>query len=244
MVRSYATRGGYKRRRFIRRRAPYKRYKRRRGVIQNGRYRTSGYYGRYSYGNTGSEKKFHDITVNQSALAQGGTVQASITVIPQGVTEKTRVGRKLTITNINWRGEIHLNLDSNTATPNIETIRAVLVLDKQANGAAPAITDVFETDDYNSFLNLANSGRFKILMNKYFILNKTAGAGASTAANVWPVVQRRFKYNKKCRIVMEYDAATGAVTEVKSNNLIIMWFARSGSAADVDSNFRLRFSDK
>ena len=63
--------------------------------------RSSGFYGRFAKPN--GEMKFHDVDLDDAVIAAGANATASINLIAQGVTESTRVGRKCTITAINWR---------------------------------------------------------------------------------------------------------------------------------------------
>ncbi len=209
--------------------------------------RTSGYYGRFSRTphNQYPEKKFHDLDVDDAQVAANGTIQTSgtIIVIPQGVTEKQRIGRKCIIKNINWRYTISIPEQDAQATPaSGDTVRVILYLDKQCNGATATAVGILESDNYQSFNNLANKQRFKILMDKTYTLNYAGlasdGAGVVSQAQV----QLNDSFFKKCSIPIEYDSTTGAITEIRSNNLGIMLQGQNGSAK-FESKMRMRFSD-
>ncbi len=224
--------------------APRKR--RRKSPFVPGRDRVGGYYGRFSGAN--AELKFHDIDVNDAVVAAGAVVQntGSINLIAQGVTESERIGRKCTIRSINWKYRLILPELNNVATPGpSEEVRVILYLDKQANGATMAATglDLLETADIHSFRNLANSGRFQVLYDKLHVLNFQGPGGDSGGNFDLAEVVREYNFYKKCSFPLEFSGTTGAITEIRSNNLGVMTVGVSG-VAKMDGQFRLRFSDQ
>ncbi len=207
--------------------------------------RTGGFYGRFSGTGMGQELKFHDITIDDALIATTGTIQnaGSINLIPQGVTEITRIGRKCTIRNILWRLRLTIVNTADAAVTG-DTARVILYLDKQCNGATIAVTDLLETADEQSFNNLANSGRFRVLMDRTYDMNCTSGSGrgsTDTLAFGENVVNDTFF--KKCNIPLEFSSTTGAITEIRSNNLGVLLISQDGNATNFESNLRLRFSD-
>ncbi len=212
--------------------------------FRRGRDRTGGYYGRFSTnGHRGAELKFHDLDIDDAAIAVGGTIsQDSINLIAQGVTESTRIGRKCNIRNIGWKFELQLAEVDGGANPlDPDTVRVILYLDKQANGATAAVTDILESNDYQSFNNLANKSRFRTLMDRTYELNTPAGGGNGTTSD-WASSLITDSFYKKCSIPIEYDATTGAITEIRSNNIGVLLLSRNGLVA-FRSKMRVRFSD-
>lgn len=186
------------------------------------------------------EKKFFDTAVafTVDATAEVPT-SGQWVLIPQGVTESTRVGRQCTIKSVQFRA--NLTYIPGADTLGCTTAYVYLVLDKQANGAAAAVTDVFTgTSMQTAMLNLSNSERFRIL--KKWVLKFQAGAGVSGA---YGRDSQSIEYFKKCNIPVEYSSTTGAITELKSNNLFII--AGTDATADDEVNVsgtaRLRFTD-
>ncbi len=203
--------------------------------------RGTGYYGRFRrQANVGSrELKFHDIPLDDAVIAVGGTITPTINIIPQGVTEVQRIGRRCTIKHIAWRWTIKL---ANAVSLNqVDTVRMIMYLDKQANGAAATATDILELDDFQSFNNLANKGRFRILMDRTYSLNPTAGAGNGTTNDSFSF-EMHGSFYKKCNIPLEFDGSTGALTETRSNTIGVMLMSSEGNCVFV-SQIRLRFSD-
>jgi len=204
--------------------------------------RPTGFYGRYRAGAGDQERKFHDLDVDDAVVATGGTV-THLNVIAQGVTEATRVGRKCTITHIGWRYTVRLPETVQQASPTAgDTVRLMLILDKQANGAIPSVTDVLESAEYQSFNNLANKGRFRVLMDRTIDINYLVMASDAASKYDQGQVEQSDSFYKKCNITIEYDSTTGAITEVRSNNLLLLAISSQGTASFV-SKLRLRFTD-
>lgn len=192
-----------------------------------------------------SEFKFHDLDVNDAAIATNGNIaEDSCNTIVQGITESTRIGRKVTIVSIGWRYNINFPGGSNSSIGS-DTIRVILYLDKQANGATASVTGILESNDYQSFNNLTNTGRFIILMDRTHDI-ATQGMGlAAGPISQGTEVEQNYTFFKKVNIPIEYDAETGGITEVRSNNIGVLLLSRDGSATSVifESKMRLRFFD-
>jgi len=205
--------------------------------------RVGGFYGRYS--KPGGELKFFDTSYSGTIdatgeVAPGGGTATSPNLIPQGVTESTRVGRKCVIRKISLQGFFWSGtLTGAAAAPNV--FKLALVLDTQANGAYPAFSDV-QGATVNSFNNLANSQRFRVL--KIWKKNlQTPGiqvAGTPTYIAGMPIP---FKWNHKCNIPLEFSSTTGAITEIRSNNLLFTQISTADDVVQYDMITRIRFSD-
>ncbi len=205
-----------------------------------GTMRVGGYYGRFA---NGGELKFFDVDVDDVTIAATGAISTSLNLIPQGTTESTRIGRKCRIKQILWHAAVRLPATA-TAASSSDICRIILVLDKQANGAIPgAVTDILETANYLSFRNLANSGRFVFLFDRTMGIAAPGGSGrGSTDTLQFSQLDKHLHFFKSCSIPVEFDNTTGAITEIRSNNLILLTISKVG-VASLDSHFRLRFSD-
>ncbi len=190
---------------------------------------------------SGVELKFHDLDIDDAVVAVNGTIaQASCNLIAQGVTESQRVGRKAVIKNIGWRYEIVLP-NAQNMTSVLDTVRVILYLDTQANGATATVTGILESDDFQSFNNLANKGRFTILCDKTHEINATAGGGNGTANDI-AGHQENHTFFKKVDIPIMFSAGTGAITEICCNNLGVLLLGKQGFVGFF-SKMRLRFTD-
>lgn len=235
----YIAGGSYRKQTMRRKR---RKYRQRRRVVP-GFTRIGGYYGRFAKGS--GETKFHDLLTVDGAMTTGGTLTdiPSINLIAQGTTESTRIGRKCNIRNILWKFDIKLaaSTDKQDTT---DMARVILYLDMQTNGAATsAVTDILETANYLSFRNLANSGRFKILMDRTYAMNAPAGAGNGTTED-WGEHIIHDEFYKKCNIPLEFSGVTGAITELRSNNIGILTISRDAALTGLNGQMRIRFSDR
>ncbi len=227
--------------RYRRYRRPFKQTRTTRQYISRpmrGYYRRAGFYGRFG---PGKEAKFADVQTNFAPITTSGTIANIIPNIAQGTTESTRIGRRITITQIN--GVMHLTkLTTTTVSATSDVIRCMIILDKQTNGAAPATTDVLETASFYSFNNLANKGRFRTLYDKRIALNCQAAAW-NGATEDYSEQSKLFKYFKRCSIPIEYDGTTGAITERKSNNIYVLIISALANSAEAIWHWRVRFTD-
>ncbi len=204
--------------------------------------RTGGYYGRFA---NGGEMKFHDVDLDDAVVASGGTITDTVNIIAQGSTESQRIGRKCAIKSINWRYTITLPEADAVADPiSSDTVRVIMYIDKQANGAAAAVTDILESADYQSFNNLANTGRFRTICDNLHTINyltlASDGAGVVSSSGV----QRNYSMYKKCNLPLEFDNSftDGRLTTIRSNNIGVLIISVNGIAGFF-SKIRLRFSD-
>ncbi len=189
------------------------------------------------------ELKFHDVTLDDAIVAAGGAITNSINLIAVGTTESERIGRKIVLKSIMFRYEWSMPFAQDQADPpSGDVCRFVIYQDRQANGATAAVTDIFESADYQSFNNLSNSGRFTILVDRTIDIDHMFAQpdGASTGA--YATVNRAGTVFKKVNIPLEFSAATGAITEIRSNNIGVCLFTKNG-VAGFASQVRLRFSD-
>jgi len=203
--------------------------------------RVGGFYGRFRGRRTrDGELKFLDTLFASATVATTGLLSGSLNTIAQGDGESQRNGRKVVIKSIWVRGSIELNPDTTIAADqSADVIRVVLVQDKQCNGASWAVTDYLVSNDYQSFKNLENSGRFNTLWS--IEMGFTSGAGVNGA---WGAATRPFNKFIKCSIPIEFDssAATGAITTQRSNSLQMLAITRDGVTA-IALNCRIRYSD-
>lgn len=206
-----------------------------------GRVQTSGYYGRFQP--AGIEMKFLDTIEGLTIFGTSGTICApSLNIVPQDDTQSGRTGRKITIRKIQIRGQAYLPNTLVAATTG-DTLRMLVVLDQQANGANPTVAQILESADTNAFYNMANSSRFRVLWDKKMVMNATAG-GAPTATASFGEVYKNISWFKACNIPIEYDAtaSTGALTTIRSNNLMVIGVSNEG-IAQVGWTCRIRYSD-
>lgn len=190
------------------------------------------------------ELKFHDLDIDDAAIAGNGTiVQISCLTIPQGTTESDRIGRKVTVKMIHWKYNISTVSTATASAPEPITVRVIVYLDKQTNGATATVTGILETDNYQAFNNLANTSRFRILMDRLHTIRPTAGAGDG-AANDFTGTTINAEWHKTMNAPIEYDNTftDGRIGTMRSNNIGVLLVGK-GSGGVFDSKMRIRFSD-
>ncbi len=213
---------------------PRKRFKR-------GTDRVGGYYGRYN--TTGGELKWVDADLDVAALTAAAQFIPStgiLNTIAQGTGESQRVGRKCVIKKIQLK--YNLNLFAGISQANHDDVRVILYLDKQANGAIGTVATILQTDNFQSFRNMENVGRYVVLMDRLHIMNHSAAGGNGTAIETCTKTTNHSFY-KDCNIPIEYSGANGTIDEVRSNNLGLMVLTATGGVTKFEGIIRLRYSD-
>lgn len=189
--------------------------------------RTGGFYG-LNQGNHGRELKTID-TTTACEFSTTGTI-ALINGVAQGTDFTTRVGRKFNMRSILLRARIGVG---GTATASVW--RMMLVYDKQANAAAPAITDILDSINTTSNNNLANRERFIVIMDK---LGYVEAAGRS---------QIPFKKYKRCALEVTNGGTGNTVGSIVTGSLWLVTTGQlvTGATAPVATvQTRIRFTDE
>lgn len=211
-------------------------------VVHPGQYRIGGAYQRSAPGSY--EKKYFDTVYAAASIPAAGGFTVSWNLLPQGTTKNQRIGNKCVLTNLNFHGQFTL-LTQAAASVVGDKIRWIVFVDRQANGAVPAaIADLIQTmpgatTDVNSFRNMDNVDRFVILKDKTYTLNQTTQSG-SLGSNV---VTREIKMNKKVNIPLEFSSTTGAITEIRSNNVLALIISLGNNLTQFAGTSRVKFSD-
>lgn len=226
--------------------APKRRATWRGPVVVKGYTRTAGYYGRFRGRSAATgEKKFFDTRFAETVVASTGAItNPSLNLIPQGTTESDRIGRKCNIKNIHIKGELKFP-NSAVAGSTADRIRIIIYQDKQTNGATATVANILDNTVggalIDSFRNLSESGRFYILMDRTMDLVAQSG-GAPNAGENFGEVKKSWRFNKTCNMPLEFSSTTGAITEIRSNNIGVLAVTEAGLAT-LQYTCRVRFSE-
>lgn len=238
--------------------------------VSSGMLRSAGYWGRFS-GKAG-ELKYKDqasatnIGINSTTGLCYGIVSDTAVGIPRGTGPNERIGRKLTIKKLMIKGMLR-NVNSGDAAQAADVVRVIVFQDTQANGTLPALSNLLDAGNILSFNDLENSGRFRVLKEKKFVLNAQAGAGWSTQASytqppgvaatpngggftapatgngvVFAEVLKPFEMYLNLTVPIELDGPNGTIAECKSNNLCLAFISQE-SHTQVTFRTRLRYLD-
>lgn len=192
---------------------------------------------------TEPELKFFDtvlsIPIDFTGECSSTAATGGVALIPQGDTSNTRDGRNAIIKSVQIKGTLDF-VPGAAAAPMAGNTWIYMVVDTQANGAYPAITDLFTSANmWENQLNLNNSQRFQVL--KKWVHNWSVKAGATTA---YAPESQALNWYKKVNIPMVWSSTAGAITEVRTNNIFFA-YGSSGSTIDDIVTFsgscRLRF---
>lgn len=200
-------------------------------VIQDGKHRTGGYYGRFlRAGRRGyslrQDKKFYDVFLN-SLLLTDSHQETSINLVPQGDGENERIGRQIFIKSIDIRmylRSVVKDIRANETGYAPPVYRLVVYCDRQTNGAAAALTDLLDTSvvtkKFIAFNELANSRRFRILRDKWLGPIIPPTEDTSTASFMLPTGRFfRFRIVFRKALPIEFSGTTSTISNVKSNNI-------------------------
>lgn len=218
--------------------------------------RSTGAYGRYQP--MGPELKWKDSN-SGTVIVPFGLASANqlLNLVDLGTGPNQRIGRTINVRHIeikiNMQGLWTVGAGAAAIVSNI-SYRVDLILDKQANGAVPLGPDIYDTviagvAPENRFPNLLNSDRFVIMKRWEGDLNppsfQTSDPNITQLA-----VGRDLKLSKKCNIRVELSPVTPTtITEVRSNNLLLIFSCSLGQAGSIGiqtlatSDTRIRFQD-
>lgn len=190
------------------------------------------------------EVKWHDGNFDLALVQSSGHIDTpQWPLIAQAVTESARIGRKVTVTSINFRYILeNVGVLDSSVTQSQDIVRIIVYLDKQANGAIATVTDLLETASVLSFRNLHNVDRFQFLMDRTHDVKNGSAAGNSSTSDYGRSLSS-FTWFKKCSVPLEYTGTAGLLSEMTSNNVGAMVISEINSATTLSSQYRLRYTD-
>lgn len=197
-----------------------------------------------------TEKKAVDLANASYGLDSTGSVTA-INLIRTGSGYNNRIGRKINMTSVECRGAII----AAGVTPQLQKYRIMVIYDKQANGALPAITDILQAIDQagnttttaNSPRNLDKRDRFVCVMD----YEGTAAGFDGVAGTVVPTSSDVFnvhKYTRLPNLVTQYqaDSSPAVIGDIATGSLLLVTFGQIAAGANshnFNGTIRLRYKD-
>lgn len=175
------------------------------------------------------ESKYVDFPGNVAGVPAAGATQC-INALGQGDSASNRTGNSVVGKNL----QVKLTVQQTGATAN-QTVRVIIFLDKQPNGALPAVGGaggVLQTaGNYQAFLNDGARARYRILMDKTFSV-QTSG----------PSIINYKKFIPLRDIQTRYGQNLGTVADIQTNALGILYIGDT-SLSTLTYNIRYRFVD-
>lgn len=205
----------------------------------------------------GSEIKAIDIANAQYNFLAAGTppTLTLLNGIQTGAGFFNRIGARVELKSLKIRGQIF-----NLLTSVISMLRMIVIYDKQPNGAAPAITEIFQSRDQtgaaatsaNSEINLDQRERFVIVRDKeIYAPPVTNTAGVLTNGPSFPGDESSGPY-----VINEFIPLKGMLSHYKTSSspttiadintgALYVTFITTGAANSwaFTGGFRLRFDD-
>lgn len=178
-----------------------------------------------------------DLASATYALDTTGSVTL-VATIAQGASGSQRIGKKALYKSLQLRGSAFAG-----TTATVNDCAFLLVYDKRPTGSLPAITDILDSASVRSFNKDDNSGRFKILSRKDFVLTGNS-ATPSTGGEIINV-DMYLKMNELP--VVFKSAGTGAIADIEEGAVYLVTVgsvAAGTAAASLYCGIRTRFYDQ
>lgn len=175
------------------------------------------------------ERKYIDVTATVASTTTAAFV--NLNACQLGTSSVTRVGQSIKVVSI------YVNLFWVIGTAQVvgSYQRVLIFRDRQANGAAPAATDVLVSSNVLAPNNIGNSKRFKIIFDTRNLIN--------TNGNEYT----RFRKFKRLSFHTEYNTGNaGTVADQQTNSLYMMHLSDQAAGTNnptLSYYIRTRFID-
>jgi len=209
-----------------------------------------------------NEVKYFDQGVNASFVANAVTSTTpaysqfnTIVGINRGDAANERVGNRIQLTSIDIRGLVGLPRESSSSDTVADWAagpsqwRIIMYQDQQCNGALAPIASMLDlalvnANPVNAYNNLQYSGRFRILMDKFITLEPGAAVYNSVATKyVTTGNVKHFKKHIKCDIPITFVGDTGALTNLTTNNIGLIFCCNNNWHEQFEFRTRVRYTD-
>jgi len=170
--------------------------------------------------------------LSAAGFAEPGVAFTGITElndIQQGATVYQRIGVKVLMRSIRLRGTLQAS-----AITALCHVRLAVIYDRQPNGAAPAIGDIYVDcngaggTSLSSSINITNKNRFTVLRDQLIPMDP---AQELTKEVDWFI---------PCRLQSEYKASGATIGDISTGSLILVAGAINAAGFTNFSNFRCR----
>jgi len=173
------------------------------------------------------------LTVDATPAANSTGNLTLLNAITKGTTDNTRVGTRVNIRRLQIRGFCAV-----TPTTGVDQLhRVMLIVDQQANAAAPTLATILQATTVYSFPDPEYVDRFRIIYDRTFALNATAESGSIIPFNI----------DLRTKVDTHFNAsAYGDIRDIISGSIylgVIGTSAAGGTAGSVNLSTIVRFTD-
>lgn len=196
-------------------------------------------------------------SVDMPVTATGFTLNSAVASLPlniclQGASYNQHIGNKICMKSLYFNAYVYLVATNASAVT--EYVRAIIVYDRQTNGAAPLWSDIIQAITQSSAtsnltldgLNILNRDRFSVLMD--FRLNVPAlplVAAALTPGFPQPTSEeaRINRFIPLKNLECMFKANGGTVGDISTGGLFLVMQSSVGGQFGLSWSARLRFED-
>lgn len=186
-----------------------------------------------SRGGMVSELNFKDSTFSNVAVNSTGSFTL-LNGMATGSSGQTRLGRKILVKSVQPR----ISFQADTAAT-YNHVRMIIFVDRQANGSAPSVTDLLAAASPQAMLNLDNSRRFRVLMDRSFPLIGNSTTPSNSQEGV--IVDEYRKVN----VYTTYNSGSvGDITDIETGSLYCLLLGSQAAGtgdAGATGYIRIRF---
>lgn len=188
------------------------------------------------------ELKYKDTAQAFTAPGTTGAITSStLCSMVEGNTDQTRIGNKITVKSVMIRGRARMASTNNVANT-ADTMRIIVYIDRQANGAAATVTDILASADWRSFNNLDNTDRFYTLCEETICMQ--IGGGVPSVGYLFGVANSEFFLKKtKLNLDVKYKGNAGTIADIASANIGVLAIT-AGGFADLEYIARIKYTDQ
>jgi len=177
--------------------------------------------------------EFKAVDATATATPSVAGVLALVNGIARGDDISERTGREVLMRSVQQSFRIYW-----TANGVDQTLRVLLVYDRQTNAAALTFAQVLAATNVVSPRNLENRKRFKILMDKRIDVN---GLSASDPGQT----SRSFQFYRRLRHPVTFNSGdAGTVADITTGSLYLMFLTTTDNNMTCQYYSRVRYEDK
>lgn len=178
------------------------------------------------------EVKINEISVNGETGSVTGRFHL-LNAVQAGSLHNCRIGKQITVRSIQMALYIYNN------SPSVTRGRLIIIQDRNPDGTQLTLGDVYDETTLTfltgALRNLNNRHRFKIYMDRKYILSSTDNdnAGSGKLINIFKKVNFRTNYN---------DTSSTLINSIEHNAIYFIWASESGSNL-LTGTIRTRYID-
>lgn len=183
-----------------------------------------------------TETKFYDSSVAQTPNNVTGTSNL-LNAMGQGASSEQRVGNSIRMKSVFFQGRVNIHASATSST-----VRLALVLDRQANGAAPSYSSaaggngIYENATVDSWRDMGNTKRYTILATRRIVVDSDDPEKTFLLKSKLPYAAGKVAYYP--------GVSAGSIGDISTGSLYLFCFSDEvTNVPSVDGRVRVRYLD-